>query len=82
MVKDKVICINNIAVNQFYPNGVVIDGLTLHKVYSIEEYEKVDGDVAIWIIDDNNQYYAYFKNYFMDLDKWREEQLKKILNNN
>ena len=76
---DQIICINNIAVNKFYPDGVKIDGLTLQKVYSVESYEKIDNDVAVWITNDNNQYYAYFMNDFMLLDKWREQQINKII---
>jgi hypothetical protein len=76
---DQVICINNIAINQFYPDGVKIDGLTLHKVYTVESYEKVDDDVIVWITDDDNQYFAYMMEDFMLLDKWREQQINKII---
>jgi hypothetical protein len=76
---DQIICINNIAINKHYPDGVKIDGLTLQKVYTVESYERIDDDVAVWITDDNNQYHAYFKKDFMDLDKWREQQINKII---
>ena len=76
---DQIICINNIAINQFYLDGVKIDGLTLQKVYSVESYERIDDDVAVWITDDNNQYHAYMMKYFMLLDKWREQQINKII---
>ena len=76
---DQIICINNIAINQFYPDGVKIDGLTLQKVYSVESYERIDNDVAVWITDDNKQYHAYFMKDFMLLDKWREQQINKII---
>ena len=36
-------------------------------------------DVAVWITDDNNQYHAYFMKDFMLLDKWREQQINKII---
>jgi hypothetical protein len=52
---DQIICINNIAINKHYPDGVKIDGLTLQKVYTAESYERIDDDVAVWITDDNNQ---------------------------
>lgn len=76
---EKIICINNIAINQHYPDGVKIDGLTLQKVYTVESYEKIDDDIAVWITDDNNQYFAYMMEYFMELDKWREQQINKII---
>ena len=62
-----------------YPDGVKIDGLTLQKVYTVENFEKVDGDIAVWITDDNMQYHAYFMKDFMLLEEWREKQLDKIL---
>ena len=76
---DQIICINNIAINKHYPDGVKIDGLTLQKVYSVESYERIDNDVVVWITDDNNQYHAYFMKDFMLLDKWREQQINKII---
>jgi hypothetical protein len=51
---DQIICINNIAINKHYPDGVKIDGLTLQKIYTVESYERIDDDVAVWITDDNN----------------------------
>jgi len=80
--RDQIICINNIAINQHYPDGVKIDGLTLQKVYTVESYERIDTgmyDIAVWITDDNNQYHAYFMKDFMLLDKWREQQINKII---
>lgn len=76
---DQIICINNIAINKHYPDGVKINGLTLQKVYSVESYERIDNDVAVWITDDNNQYHVYFMKDFMLLDKWREQQINKII---
>ena len=78
-MNNQIICINNIAINKHYPDGVKIDGLTLQKVYSVESYERIDNDVAVWITDDNNQYHAYFMKDFMLLDKWREQQINKII---
>lgn len=76
---DQIICINNIAINKHYPDGVKINGLTLQKVYTVENFEKVDGDIAVWITDDNNQYYAYMMEYFMLLEEWRDQQINKII---
>lgn len=76
---DQIICINNIAINQHYPDGVKIDGLTLQKVYTAESYERIDDDVAVWITDDNMQYHAYFMKDFMSLEEWREQQINKII---
>ena len=76
----KVICINNIAFNKYYPDGVKINGLTLYKTYIVESYERIDDDMAIWITDDNNQYHAYFMKDFMELGAWREQQINKICN--
>ena len=76
---DQIICINNIAINQHYPDGVKIDGLTLQKVYTAESYERIDDDVAVWITDDNMHYNAYFMKDFMPLEEWREQQINKII---
>jgi len=76
---DQIICINNIAINKYYPDGVKIDGLTLQKVYSVESYERIDDNVAVWITDDNMQYHAYFMKDFMPLEEWREQQINKII---
>lgn len=76
---DQIICINNIAINKHYPDGVKIDGLTLQKVYTAESYERIDDDVAVWITDDNMQYHAYFMKDFMLLEEWREQQINKII---
>ena len=76
---NQIICINNIAINKHYPDGVKIDGLTLQKVYTVDKIFSLDGDIAVWITDDNNQYYAYMMEYFMELDKWREQQINKII---
>jgi hypothetical protein len=76
---NQIICINNIAINKHYPDGVKIDGLTLQKVYTVDKIFSLDGDIAVWITDDNNQYYAYMMKYFMELDKWREQQINKII---
>ena len=76
---NQIICINNIAINKHYPDGVKIDGLTLQKVYTVDKIFSLDGDIAVWITDDNNQYYAYMMKSFMELDKWREQQINKII---
>ena len=76
---DQIICINNIAINKYYPDGVKIDGLTLQKVYSVESYERIDDNVAVWITDDNMQYHAYFMKDFMPLEEWSEQQINKII---
>ena len=76
---NQIICINNIAINKHYPDGVKIDGLTLQKVYTVDKIFSLDGDIAVWITDDNNQYYAYMMKYFMELDTWREQQINKII---
>lgn len=75
----QIICINNIAFNDQYPNGTKIGGLTLQKTYTIENSEKIDGDTVVWITNDDNQYFAYFLRDFMYIEEWRELQINKII---
>lgn len=70
-----IVCINNT-----YEDGHIIEGLTINKVYNI--YIKRDKTLsdAVYIINDLGNLEGYFmSDFFITIDKWREQQLNKIL---
>lgn len=70
----KIVCINNT-----YEDGDIIEGLTINKVYNIEKWDKALTDV-VYIINDLGNLEGYFmSDFFITIDKWREQQLNKIL---
>ena len=71
---EKIVCINNT-----YEDGDIIEGLTINKVYNIEKWDKALTDV-VYIINDLGNLEGYFmSDFFITIDKWREQQLNKIL---
>jgi hypothetical protein len=69
-----IVCITNT-----YEDGDVIEGLTINKVYNIEKWDKALTDV-VYIINDLGNLEGYFmSDFFITIDKWREQQLNKIL---
>jgi hypothetical protein len=69
-----IVCINNT-----YEDGDIIEGLTINKVYNIEKWDKALTDV-VYIINDLGNLEGYFmSDFFITIDKWREQQLNKIL---
>ena len=71
---EKIVCINNT-----YEDGDIIEGLTINKVYNIEKWDKALTD-AVYIINDLGNLEGYFmSDFFITIDKWREQQLNKIL---
>lgn len=70
----KIVCITNT-----YEDGDIIEGLTINKVYNIEKWDKALTDV-VYIINDLGNLEGYFmSDFFITIDKWREQQLNKIL---
>lgn len=78
----KIVCITNT-----YEDGDIIEGLTINKVYNIEKWDKALTDV-VYIINDLGNLEGYFMSniqyisktdFFITIDKWREQQLNKIL---
>jgi len=70
----KILCITNT-----YEDGDIIEGLTINKVYNIEKWDKALTDV-VYIINDLGNLEGYFmSDFFITIDKWREQQLNKIL---
>jgi hypothetical protein len=71
---NKIVCISNT-----YEDGDIIEGLTIHKVYNVEKWDKALTDV-VYIINDlgNNEGY-YMSDFFITIDRWREQQLNKLL---
>lgn len=69
-----IVCITNT-----YEDGDIIEGLTINKVYNIEKCDK-DLTDAVYIINDLGNLEGYFmSDFFITIDKWREQQLNKIL---
>ena len=69
-----IVCINNT-----YEDGDIIEGLTINKVYNIEKWDKSLTD-AVYIINDLGNLEGYFmSDFFITIDRWREQQLNKIL---
>jgi len=71
---NQIVCITNT-----YEDGDIIEGLTIHKVYNVEKWDKTLTDV-VYIINDlgNNEGY-YMSDFFITIDRWREQQLNKLL---
>ena len=62
-----------------YEDGDIIEGLTINKVYNIEKWDKALTDV-VYIINDLGNLEGYFmSDFFITIDRWREQQLNKIL---
>jgi hypothetical protein len=71
---EKIVCINNT-----YDDGDIIEGLTINKVYNVENWDKTLTD-AVYIINDLGNHEGYYmSDFFITIDKWREQQLNKIL---
>jgi hypothetical protein len=81
----KVICINNITAG-----GKPIRGLTLGKVYDVigQDFFRLGNSHiqtgrynpgGYWIKDDTNTTVWFTENTFMTLERWREEQIKKVI---
>lgn len=73
---NQIVCITNT-----YDDGDIIEGLTINKVYKVERYDNysISNDV-VYIINDlgNNEGY-YMSDFFITIDRWREQQINKIL---
>jgi|JI10StandDraft_1071094.scaffolds.fasta_scaffold1604447_1 hypothetical protein len=70
----KIVCITNT-----YEDGDIIEGLTINKVYNIEKRDKALTDV-VYIINDLDNYEGYYMDdFFITIDNWREQQLKKLI---
>jgi hypothetical protein len=71
---EKIVCINNT-----YDDGDIIEGLTINKVYNVENWDKTLTD-AVYIINDLGNHEGYYmSDFFITIDNWREQQLNKIL---
>ena len=70
----KIICITNT-----YDDGDIIEGLTINKVYNVERLDNALLDV-VYIINDLGSLEGYYmSDFFITIDRWREQQLNKIL---
>ncbi len=71
---NQIVCITNT-----YDDGDIIEGLTIHKVYNVEKWDKALTDVVYIINDLNNHEGYYMSDFFITIDNWREKQINKIL---
>jgi hypothetical protein len=69
---DKIVCIDIKGVGKSTPVA-----LTLYNIYTILEGITIGNSVNI--INDDNEKGEYWKERFITLDKWREQQINKIL---
>jgi len=70
---------NNVCITNTYEDGDIIEGLTINKVYNIEKRDKALTDV-VYIINDLDNYEGYYMDdFFITIDNWREQQLKKLI---
>ena len=70
----KIICITNT-----YDDGDIIEGLTINKVYNVERLDNALLDV-VYIINDLGSLEGYYmSDFFITIERWREQQLNKIL---
>lgn len=65
--------------NDTYYEEYKLDGLTIGKKYELLAY--IDFSDTVVIVNDYGSRYYYSSKNFVLLDGYREEQLKKILNN-
>ena len=72
----KIVCITNT-----YDDGDIIEGLTINKVYNVESYDNSSISIdVVYIINDLGSLEGYYmSDFFITIDKWREQQLNKIL---
>jgi hypothetical protein len=70
---DKIVCIDVKGVGKSTPIA-----LTLHNIYTIVEHGDPIGN-AINILNDDNEIGQYWKERFISLNKWREQKLNQIL---
>ena len=73
---NQIVCISNT-----YDDGDIIEGLTINKVYKVERYDNSSISIdVVYIINDlgNNEGY-YMSDFFITIDRWREQQINKII---
>ena len=70
----QVVCHNN-----KYTDGDIIEGLTINKVYNIEKWDKALTEVVYIINDLGNLEGYYMSDFFITIDKWREQQINKLI---
>ncbi len=72
----KIVCITNT-----YDDGDIIEGLTINKVYNVESYDNSSISIdVVYIINDLGSLEGYYmSDFFITIERWREQQLNKIL---
>ena len=68
-----------VRINNTYEDGDIIEGLTINKVYNVERLDNALLDV-VYIINDLGSLEGYYmSDFFITIERWREQQLNKIL---
>jgi hypothetical protein len=82
---NQIVCVNTIIDpigsdgKRLWEGNQFVEGLTINKVYKVEKWDKTLTD-AVYIINDLGNLEGYFmSDFFITIDKWREQQLNKIL---
>ena len=70
---DKIVCIDIKGIGKSKPIA-----LTLYNIYTIVVEDNTIGN-SISVLNDDNEVGQYWKERFITLDKWREQQLNLIL---
>lgn len=70
---DKIVCIDIKGIGKSTPIA-----LTLYNTYIVVENNNSIGN-SISVLNDDNEVGQYWKERFITLDKWREQQLNKLI---
>jgi hypothetical protein len=70
---DKIVCIDIKGIGKSKPIA-----LTLYNTYTVVEDNNSIGN-SISVLNDDNEVGQYWKERFITLDKWREQQLNKLI---
>lgn len=70
---DKIVCIDVKGIGKSKPIS-----LTLYNTYTVVEDNNSIGN-SISVLNDDNEVGQYWKERFITLDKWREQQLNKLI---
>ncbi len=69
---DKIVCIDIKGIGKSKPIA-----LTLYNTYIVVENNSIGNSISV--LNDDNEVGQYWKERFITLDKWREQQLNKLI---
>lgn len=73
---DKIVCIDIKGIGKSKPIA-----LTLYNTYTVvEDNNSIGNSISVLsVLNDDNEVGQYWKERFITLDKWREQQLNKLI---